>query len=735
MSCLPGDCLLMIFAHFEDDECTLYACVLVNRLWCLSAIKLLWRNPFLFVRPANGLLIELDQLCSTNGKFMNTLMECLIHNQKIEHEEDSPAGHKNQQLFDGITHELSRPTFNYVQFIRHLDLVDLGSAIVYWVEYNFSSKFGRSIEEERTRDAIIASLLLRVTRVNHKESIIKGLTNRICQLLVQQITKLDVLTMNRQISVDIDESLENLQENILFDNIADGFLSITTCPEANTCFSHLVELEWIVFVSKESWTTTGFHEMSKYCHNLQKMVLDMNDIMPPSAPPELMAFITSQKSLLEFELLNCDIKSAHIALGLKSQSKSLTRLTFVCVNVLRSEYISDVVHLANLEELTFINGSLVNQETWPLSFVHFPRLVKYKLYDLDPPVISVNQNVAIASSSCSMLTSIIYTCMDFPVGSNADSFLDTVGRRCKSLNHFEIDAVFTALQPLISIFSLPNLESINLNTAWADIVDIERLLTSGQISPKLRKLVLEGPWKFTAEALETFFTNLISPLDNFVLTESECLEGNHLEIILKYMSSPSQRFHISKYRETDMEIQKNRDSLTYIVKDIWSASYIKNTLLPVIRYCKDLTYFKCEAEVGSITSIMSVLYSSPKLETLIIKRKEFSANVDLMFQMQLLCNLNHLELHGKWKFTPLALDTFLAKSKPPLDTLEITRSECFSDVHLQVVLCRLRGIIKRFKVNTSIILSEEVQNMAKDIIENFEYSQSFKEENILASHL
>src|SRR6266498_5464152 len=44
MSQLPGDCLNEIFEYLEDDEITLYSCLLVNRLWCKISVRILWRS-------------------------------------------------------------------------------------------------------------------------------------------------------------------------------------------------------------------------------------------------------------------------------------------------------------------------------------------------------------------------------------------------------------------------------------------------------------------------------------------------------------------------------------------------------------------------------------------------------------------------------------------------------------------------------------------------------------------
>src|SRR5947207_4839912 len=45
MTCqLPADCLSEIFEYLDGDKINLHSCLLVNRLWCEMAVRILWRN-------------------------------------------------------------------------------------------------------------------------------------------------------------------------------------------------------------------------------------------------------------------------------------------------------------------------------------------------------------------------------------------------------------------------------------------------------------------------------------------------------------------------------------------------------------------------------------------------------------------------------------------------------------------------------------------------------------------
>src|SRR5215470_17574959 len=46
MSKLNKDILFLLFEELQDDSKFLFSCLMVNRLWCETAIPILWRNPW-----------------------------------------------------------------------------------------------------------------------------------------------------------------------------------------------------------------------------------------------------------------------------------------------------------------------------------------------------------------------------------------------------------------------------------------------------------------------------------------------------------------------------------------------------------------------------------------------------------------------------------------------------------------------------------------------------------------
>src|SRR5688572_23986960 len=96
MACtLPTDCLNEIF-ELLDDKVDLYSCLLVNRHWCEVSVRILW----------------------TNIRNFNTLLNCLPNETK-------------EMLSKSkiIKFTQKPPLFNYVTFIKNLNIYDIGGHI------------------------------------------------------------------------------------------------------------------------------------------------------------------------------------------------------------------------------------------------------------------------------------------------------------------------------------------------------------------------------------------------------------------------------------------------------------------------------------------------------------------------------------------------------------------------------------------------------------------------------
>ncbi|CAB4394461.1 unnamed protein product [Rhizophagus irregularis] len=96
MSQLPADCLNEIVEYLEEDNITLYSCLLVNRLWCKVSVRILWRN---------------IQNCRTIIACLPNESRYILHKNKIIISTSKP------------------PLFNYVTFIKNLSIYNINNLI------------------------------------------------------------------------------------------------------------------------------------------------------------------------------------------------------------------------------------------------------------------------------------------------------------------------------------------------------------------------------------------------------------------------------------------------------------------------------------------------------------------------------------------------------------------------------------------------------------------------------
>ncbi|GES78501.1 hypothetical protein GLOIN_2v1780543 [Rhizophagus clarus] len=109
---LPVDCLLEILEYLENDTSTLHSCILVNRLWCFLAIRILWKRPFEHVYP--------DKFGSLT---IRTYISCLSDEEKqilINNDVEIP--------------DLSQPFLDYPRYLQHFDCDNFISSVRAWLD-------------------------------------------------------------------------------------------------------------------------------------------------------------------------------------------------------------------------------------------------------------------------------------------------------------------------------------------------------------------------------------------------------------------------------------------------------------------------------------------------------------------------------------------------------------------------------------------------------------------------
>ena len=104
---LPIECLNEIFEQLEDDKITLHSCLLVDRLWCKVAVRILWRNVWNFQYSVNYRPYRSHVPLAIIGTFV----ACLPN--------ESRDLLNKSEIFIPPT---SKPLFNYASFSKVLSI-------------------------------------------------------------------------------------------------------------------------------------------------------------------------------------------------------------------------------------------------------------------------------------------------------------------------------------------------------------------------------------------------------------------------------------------------------------------------------------------------------------------------------------------------------------------------------------------------------------------------------------
>ena len=248
------DCLNEIFEHLENDTATLHSCLLVNRLWCQVAVRILWRNSKYYsirsIRTLLGCLTnESKERLRENGIIVSTPTSSLSVSNYAPFLSVKYVYDKIEQLFYPsrkviISTSTSKPPmFNYASFCKVLSISD-----VYFTN--------------------ISKLILQQSTPSQN-------LNRMTIIIEQEIYKLFM----SQIS-----SLKRL--NIYGSK---NGLIITTYPGAENSLKNLSELRCGTSMIHSEF----FYQLSQICHNIQTLELRIDHIIFD----ELTDLISVQRSL------------------------------------------------------------------------------------------------------------------------------------------------------------------------------------------------------------------------------------------------------------------------------------------------------------------------------------------------------------------------------------------------------------------------------------------------------
>ncbi|RGB26748.1 hypothetical protein C1646_820211 [Rhizophagus diaphanus] len=103
---LYKDILYLIFQELQDNNETLYSCLLVDKTWCETIIPILWKDPWKFLKN--------DCKLRKRGLLLNLI---------------NSSDESKNKLSQYFNFSYKKPLFNYVSYCKHLNLTEINKII------------------------------------------------------------------------------------------------------------------------------------------------------------------------------------------------------------------------------------------------------------------------------------------------------------------------------------------------------------------------------------------------------------------------------------------------------------------------------------------------------------------------------------------------------------------------------------------------------------------------------
>ncbi|CAG8558066.1 8852_t:CDS:2 [Cetraspora pellucida] len=241
---LPPECLQEIFNNLVDDFQTLHSIIFVNKLWCATGIRILWRKPFSYDNEWNNLY-----------KIIPIYLSFLSKEIKIQHE--------LQEVLIS-----TKPFFNYVSYIRELDLYSLLMQLCEWmVKSKFISTRPRILTESDDFEEEDPIMRLICQDMTEKVSLKRNMyiIKEIIMIIVEKSPKIDYLEM----------TMGNM-DGIVFDYLDSEYFS--------DIFND-ISSEWFTKISKLEYDGRYlFKKFTEHANNIKKLSFGFHTFTPDLIP-------------------------------------------------------------------------------------------------------------------------------------------------------------------------------------------------------------------------------------------------------------------------------------------------------------------------------------------------------------------------------------------------------------------------------------------------------------------
>jgi hypothetical protein len=338
MSCkLLPDCFNNIFEFLEDDNKTLYSCLLVNRLWCKLSVRILWRK--------NIWDLQYNSIKST--KVLGILISCLPNESK-------DLLYENKIFIPTPT--TKAPLFDYASFCKFISIDEINLMIENFQERSDDDDDDDEGEEEDNDED-------NDDDSDNDNDYDNSNNNNNLILIAQEIIKMFMRKIPSLKKLNYYLNSNEINNEILF----------TKFPGARNCLMNLSELNCNSNIQSEF-----FYQMSKICHNIQSLTIEFGEKVSNG----LNDLIITQKNLKSISLIQCrhNLKDwTDIIPSLIKHSNTVTKLLLKGENDHRP--LTFIKNFINLKDLTitfdYLNATLEDFKD-ELRYFHFQKLQNLK---------------------------------------------------------------------------------------------------------------------------------------------------------------------------------------------------------------------------------------------------------------------------------------------------------------------------------------------------------------------
>ncbi|RHZ56844.1 hypothetical protein Glove_396g78 [Diversispora epigaea] len=368
---LPPDVLDKIFLELRKDSLSLYSCALVNRSWCESAISYLWLQPFKLLEKLRG-----NHQNGYNKRSWNERAYCLIqiYVSCIQYQEKiNVFSTERQRTTRQQTCNSKPPTFNYLQYLKRLDIEEFSNAILGMVEVDSTQGKKNFLKIPRYLHHLTIKMTHSISILGHTKTTAAAKPQRLgYNRFISAAAAAAASSNNTSISSN---KARIFNTNILGKILRNQSVGLKSLSISNNHFEpyswlhslppntnhHLSNLS--KFICTTPCNAELYYTLSETVKNLKKIKIWMD--YPPvinnhskhgldsleDQVKGITVLIRSQKQLTHFELGYCGLGLDDILIALISQVHSLRKMTFFKVDFKDWRSLLELTSLTQLNEL------------------------------------------------------------------------------------------------------------------------------------------------------------------------------------------------------------------------------------------------------------------------------------------------------------------------------------------------------------------------------------------------